>query len=282
MLTFSGAIFTFMSKEPSRTWLSLLTGIGWGLVLGYFHQWAGPWPVVLLGPPLVLLISSERPILSWQTPLVAAAISAAILGRDRGDTGSGGPGDTVGSVFVEGVLLWLMFSLFSCPWAFIFQRRAKRTKEAGQGETRATVTRVGAVLLVFLACALVLVGFTGTVWPVDTADPKDRAIHFYGLLMVTAGVALSVGTFRIAHKLGIGNRVHQVLDLGLGLGAVLGVIFIVSEYVPVSRYASVQPSTHSASNSEIWCFLSVLEAVTALIWLTRANKRLKKVVPEAL
>jgi hypothetical protein len=266
-----------MSNGLSRTSLGLLVGVSWGLVLGFF----GPWLVVLLGPPVALLICPERAILSWQSPLVAAAVTAAIAGRNRGDTGSGGPADTVGSLFVTGFLMWLMTTLFSCPWAFIFQRRAQRAQQVSKIGTEATASRVGAVLLVFLACGLVLVGFAVALYPMDSADPRDQAARFYGLLIAAVGVALSVGSCRIAHKLGMGEAVKQVLELPLIIAGVAGVLFTVAEYIPVSQYAPSQPASPSHAAVGIWAGVAALEAVAGLIWLTKTNRRATKAKPDA-
>ena len=40
------------------------------------------WTTILLGPPLVFLVSPKRPILSWQVPIITVAIFAALTSRE--------------------------------------------------------------------------------------------------------------------------------------------------------------------------------------------------------
>ena len=280
-----------MNKDFTPTPLALLIGVIWGLILGCFCTYTGPWLVVLLGPPAILLLSAKRPLLSWQVPLVSAAITATILNRDRGNTGSGGPGDTPGSVLLDAFLIWLMFSLFSCPWAFIFQRRAKRAQQSALQKAASptsaqpatpppdadvTPARIGAVLLVFLACAVVLAGSAVAIWPA-ASTPGDRADHLIGLLIAAAGVAFTVGIYRLAHRLSIGDSVKQVLELPLILAAVFGGLFFVGDLIPVSKYAPPQLSTPSPLDQDIWGLLAALIASAGLVVLARLKRRLAKV-----
>lgn len=45
-----------------------------------------PWLVILVGSPIVLLISPSRPILSWQVPVVTAAVAGAMLNQSPDDS----------------------------------------------------------------------------------------------------------------------------------------------------------------------------------------------------
>jgi hypothetical protein len=272
-----------MDKDSSRTFLSLFVAVIWGLILGSFAESTGPWLIALFGPPVALLLSAKRPILSWQTPLVAAAISATILNRDRGDTGSGGPADTFSSLLLIGFFNWLMFTLFSCPWGFIFQRRAKKAKEQEQPSNAPEVTpaRVGTVLLVFLACGVVLAGAIAAVWPITSSAKASTADHFYGLLIATGGVALTVVTYRLAFKLGIADSVKQVLDLALILAAVSCGFFFVGDFLPGSHSAPGPSLAQSLLDDGVWCLLTAIEAVAGLILLTRAKSRLGSLTPES-
>src|SRR5215469_7740401 len=95
-----------------RDWLGLVGGIGWGLILSRFFSSddvTGPWLLILFGPPVVLLISSARPLLSWQLPILTAVIAAAFMNPTMDDSASG--------ALTDAALLWFLCSLLSSPWA---------------------------------------------------------------------------------------------------------------------------------------------------------------------
>lgn len=268
------------NKFSPSTLLALFVGALWGLFLGSFNESAGPWLVALLGPPVALLLSPKSPILSWQTPVIAATISTTILNRDRGDTGSGGPADTFGSLLLIGCLNWVMFTAFSCPWGFIFQRRAKKGQEPAQPTPEATPARVGTVFLVFLACSVVVIGAIATVWPVGSASQTGMAEHFYSLLVATAGVALSIGTYWLAHRVGIADSVKQVLELALVLAVVSCGLFFIGDFLPGSSNASGSGPAQSPLGDGIWCLLTALEAGAGLVFLARMKKRFLQAATE--
>jgi hypothetical protein len=195
---------TATNSGPSiRDWLGLSLGISWGLILGHFFQsgdMTGPWLVILFGPPVVLLIAPARPLVSWQVPIIAAILSSSRMMR--------GPEDAPGMVLLEAFLSWLMCSVFSSPWALIFYRRAKRVEGRESVTSGAVVSHVGVGFLVFLACALMLVGVAENLYPADLSDPRNHALPFYAFLMATTGIGLSVGAYKVAGKLGISKPVQ--------------------------------------------------------------------------
>src|SRR5215472_18598714 len=94
-----------------RDWLGLVGGIGWGLILSRFFSsdgMTGPWLVILFGPPVVLLISSARPLLSWQLPIVTAVIAAVFMNRNVDDSSIG--------ALADAALWWFLCSVLSWPW----------------------------------------------------------------------------------------------------------------------------------------------------------------------
>lgn len=260
-----------MDSTNSRTWLGIIVGVVWGLFLGSFFKsedMTGPWLLVLFGPPVVLLVSPKTPVLSWQTPIVTATLYGSILARSRGDTGSGGAPDTMGSVLLMSLLIWLMVSVFSCPWPFIFQRRSQKEVQAGAPKNEeATASRVGAVLIVFVVCGVVLLGFAATVYPVESNE-NGQYPGLYGLFIIAVGVVLSVGAYRFADRLGIGDRVKEVLELPLILGGVFGVLFVL---VPlILMLWEKQPQRFSTE--EIFSLLAALEAAAGLLWLHKLKQ----------
>jgi hypothetical protein len=91
-------------------------------------------------------------------------------------------------------------------------------------------SRIGAVLLTICTAVCIVLGFALALWPVASADQRDTASHFYGLLTLLVGVGLSVFSKRLARSLGIGYAVTWwFLELPLMIGSVFGGTFIVAE-----------------------------------------------------
>ena len=252
-----------------RDWVGVIVGISWGLVLSRFFaadNTTGPFLLILLGPPLVLLISPSHPILGWQLPVVTASLSGAFQARD--------PGETSGMVFVEAAMLWAACSIFSSPWALIFHHRAKRASP--QTPTGPLAAYAGVALLTFLGCALLVVGFALTLYPGDFADPRNRAIPFYGLFMVTAGMALSVFTDLVARGLKIHRTVRAISELPMVVGAIIGITELVVDYV------DRKPDSYDATSPDgrLCCAIAGLEALAGLIWLIRLERRERRTALE--
>src|SRR5579864_9325269 len=244
-------------------------GISWGLILSRFFaadNTIGPFLLILLGPPLALLIAPSHPVLGWQLPVITASLSGAFQARD--------PGETSGMVFVEAAMLWAACSFFSSPWALIFHHRAKRT--SGQTNPGPLAAYAGVALLVFLVCALLVAGFALTVYPADFADPRDRAIPFYGLFMVTAGMALSVVTDLIARGLKIHKPIRAIFELPMVVGAIIGITEL------VVGYFDRKPDYYDARSpdGQLCCAIAGLEALAGLIWLIRLERRERRAIVE--
>lgn len=249
-----------------RDWFGLMAGIAWGLLLGGFSNsgnmdWV--WLVIFLGPPVTLLISPNRPILSWQIPIVAAAASNALMHGD--------PQDTPSLTCLDAAVSWMICSLFSSPWAFIFHHRARRAKQSGAVK-QVAVPYAGLVVLVFLACGLTILGVALTLFSSNGPDAANRALPFYGFLMATAGVGLSAVSFRVARNLGVNKPITDMLQLALLFPALFGVVDLL-----VITYDAVKstPAARSSFPSQLWCTFAGLEALAILIWLTRSYRREK-------
>ena len=255
----------------------MAVGIAWGLVLGQFFKsgdMAGPWLTILLGPPPVLLISPARPILSWQVPIVTAAVSGTLMSRDPGDPAG------IGSFLVMGLLTWAGCSLLSSPWAVVFQRRAQRVREGTSDRTGAAASYIGAGLLVFIACALVILGIALTFYPADSSDPRNARAPFEGFLMTTVGIGVSVAAYRFAAKLGASKPVKDVLELVLGLGSIFGIVILLEEGVIALREGRATLGL-SLPSGRIWCALAALETLAALVWLVTTARRARNSEPGA-
>jgi len=103
-----------------RDWFGVAGGFCWGLALSRFFSsdgMTGLWLVILFGPPVVLLISSAHPFLSWQLPIVTAVIGAAFMNRNVDDSSIG--------TLADAALWWFLCSLLSWPWALMLHHRSR-------------------------------------------------------------------------------------------------------------------------------------------------------------
>jgi hypothetical protein len=239
----------------------MVAGICWGLILSRFFSsddMTGPWLLILFGPPVVLLISPARPILSWQLPIVTAIIAGLCVNRASEDSAGLGP--------VEAGAMWLMCSVFSLPWALIFHYRSRRLgKQPDVGAVSASYVGMG--LLVFFTCALTLLGFAATVYPITSADGQGRPLPLYGLLMATTGIGLSIVSAQTAQKLEVHKPVRAILELIMIPGILVGVAELVNCFGWFDAPGSI-PKAEEVSGIVVG-----LEALGAMIWMTRADRR---------
>ncbi len=258
---------TPISREESRPvgyaadWFGIVAGVCWGLALSRFFaadDMTGPWLVILFGPPLVLLISSTRPILSWQLPIVIAVVAAAFMNRTSDDS--------AGGAWAEAALLWFICSLLSLPWALIFRYRARHVRQPERAPWMA-LAYIGIVLLVFACCAMTLLGIAATVYSTDASDAQNQPFPIYGFLAATAGIVLSFVTERTARRLEIQRPVRGVFELLMIPGVLVGIAEI------VDLFFWPKPSGSSLHYGVFGGILVGMEALAAMIWLTRADRR---------
>ena len=247
-----------------REWLGLIAGVCWGLVLSRFFaadDMTGPWLVILFGPPLVLLISPARPLLSWQLPIVTAAVAGTFMNRTTDDS--------AGGALAETALVWLLCSLLSSPWALMFRYRSRRFRQLGK-TPGIPIAYVGMVLLVFLCCGLTFLGFVAPMfWTAD--DARNRMMPFYGLLAATAGIGLSLVTERLARKLEIQKPVRGVFELLMIPGVIFGIAVVIGAIVHLFWLKSWDPPTPPGI---MFCGTLVgTEALATMLWLTRLDRR---------
>jgi hypothetical protein len=252
-------------KRPftQREWFGLIAGVGWGLVLSRFltaNDMTGNWLVILLGPPVVLLISPARPILSWQLPIVTAAVSRAFMNGTRDDSAV--------VALADATLVWFLCSVLSSPWAIMFYYRSLRFRQL-ERTPGIPIAYVGMVLLVLVCCALTLLGFVW-LYLTDANEAKNRMFPLYGVLMATGGIVLSLATERIARKLEIQQLVRGVFQILMIPGVVFlggfGLVGIVSLFWFESMHPSLDERT-------VCGILVGMEELATMIWLTRLDRR---------
>jgi hypothetical protein len=247
-----------------REWWGLIAGVCWGLVLSRFFaadDMTGPWLVILFGPPLVLLISPARPLLSWQLPIVTAAVAGAFMNRTTDDS--------AGGALAETVLVWFLCSLLSSPWALVFRYRSRRFRQLGT-TPGIPIAYIGMVLLVFLCCGMTFLGFVAPMYWTDAGDARNRMMPFYGLLAATAGIGLSLMTERLARKLEIQKPVRGVFELLMIPGVIFGIAVGIGAIVDPIWLKSEPPIPPRI----LLCGILVgMEALAAMIWWTRQDRQ---------
>lgn len=223
------------------------------------------WTVVLLGPPLVFLVAPKRPILAWQVPMITAAVFTALTSREPWE-----PRYSKGQLGVA-LLVWVMCSLLSLPWAIVFAHRTERAREQPNTKPSTPGSYVGLGLLVFLACALVILGLILSFLMQDSTDPRDSAAPFESFLMVTLGVGIALAACRIAAKLGASKGVEHVLGLAFsyfGIPGFIGLIFTLWE--------KPKSATRLPSAGTFWFGVDVLEIVAVLVWLLARGRQTRQ------
>lgn len=223
------------------------------------------WTTILLGPPLVFLVSPKRPILAWQVPMITAAIFAAFASREPWE-----PRYSKGQLGVA-LLAWVMSSLLSLPWAIVFAHRAERTREHPDTKPSTPGSYIGLGLSVFLACALVILGLIFSFRGYDSPDPRDSAVPFESFLMVTLGVGITLAACRIAAKLGAARGVESVLGLAFSFFGIPGFIGLI-----VTLWEEPKSPMRLPSSGVFWLATSVLEIVAVLVWLLAKGRRTRK------
>ena len=247
----------------------MLAAAAWGAALGALPgaQFTSP----LLGPPVAYLFLRKRPLLSWQIPIMASAISTAVKERDPQ-----GP-YTDGSVLPVILLVWVVESLFSVPWPYIFQRRMRSESDGRTPFVRALKMSFGVGLLVFLACGLIIVGFAVGVYPVQPSQGREGIFdQSMGFLMATGGIGLAVYICRNAEKFDLNKEVESLFGWLLAFVALIAVPMIFTD-IYRAKFHCIEPSPNCVQLSpplEVFLnCLASLEAIAVVVWLIWRGRR---------
>ena len=231
--------------------------------------------VALLGPPVAYMLLRKHPLLSWQTPIVAAAITLALQDRDPH-----GP-YTQGPIWPEIFLVWTVESLFSVPWPYIFQRisRHERGHEVRPPLIKAAKTSLGAGVLIFLTCGLIILGFAGIVYVFASPSQVDVSLldQSLGFLMATAGMALAVNICRSPEKLGLDYQIDSLFGWILApIALCIAPAILIDAYRRGFHCGFSPDCTNSGPPLQQFLnFVASLEALAVVIWLLRRGKRTK-------
>ena len=246
----------------------------WGALLG-----AIPFPgasigffvAALIGPPVAFLILSKRPFLSWQICMIAAAFASAVVERN--------PQDPNDSIWVPALLGWVAFSAFSSPWPFILARHTERAQQHPDASPR-VATYIGAGLLVFIACGLIIVGSITAVigiirpMPASQATLLDRVFPFIGWVMASCGIGLAVQLCRRTGELRLSKSLEDLFGLLLGLVSfTLGQATFWDMFDKTPCMVGTEPCARGSD--EFWSLLVVLESIGVLVWIIRRGRREK-------
>ncbi len=151
----------------------------------------------------------------------------------------------------------------------MFRYRSRRFRQLGK-TPGIPIAYVGMALLVLVCCALTFLGFVSPVYSTDANETKNRVLPFYGLLMATGGIVLSLVTERLARKLEVHKLVRGVFELLMLPGVVLGVTEIMGAIVDLFRFKS---SKHASDQGVLCGILLGMEALATMVWLTRLDRR---------
>ena len=248
----------------------MLAAAVWGAVLGALP--GAFFTTILIGPLVAYLLLRKRPILSWQLPIIASAVSMAFKERDPQ-----GP-YTEGSVLPVILLLWVVESLFSVPWPYIFQRRMQSDQREPAGLLKTATMSLGAGLLIFFACGLIILGGAVCVYPAASQSNQSVLDQSLGFLIMTLGTGLAVYISRNAKKLGLNYEVESLFGWILALVALAAVPWtFIDSYQGKFHCGQSDPNcTQLGPPLEVFlnCVAS-LEALAALIWLLWRGRRAK-------
>src|SRR5690348_11869715 len=132
---------------------------------------------------------------------------------------------------------------------------------------------IGVVLLAFLASALVVVGFLVSFRTYDSLDPRDTSVPFYGFLMTTVGVGITVAACRIATKLGsaVTKGVEAFIGVFLSFFGIPAFLILITSVWYEHKWPTGLPPGGLA-----WFSLAVLETMAVLVWLLIRGRRTRK------
>jgi hypothetical protein len=136
-----------------------------------------------------------------------------------------------------------------------------------------TFSLIGVVLLAFLASAPVIVGFLVSFRTYDSVDPRDTSVAFYGFLMTTLGVGITVASCRIATKLGAAaaKGVEGFIGVFLSFFGIPAFLALITSVWYEHKWPTGLPP-----GGLVWFSLAVLETMAVLVWLLIRGRRARK------
>jgi hypothetical protein len=137
-----------------------------------------------------------------------------------------------------------------------------------------SLSLVGAVLLAFLASALVYGGFAISLRTYDSTDPRDASVPWTGFLLVTLGIGVALASSRIAAKFGAARPIENLVAFVFAFFGISGLFNLVLLLWDLPKSATRLPPA-----GVVWFGLAVLEATAALVWLMVKHKRERKSSP---
>ena len=253
-----------------QEWIGVAIAAAWGALLALVPGNGAMFAVPVLGPPVAYLVLRKRPLLSWQIPVITASICEAV--QDRNPHGP----YTEGSVWTVILSLWQVLSLFSVPWAYVFQRRMQ--SEGEKHASLATAAKMfGAGSLIFLVCGTILLGFALCFYQASNPNASffDR---WFGAMMVTAGITLTIYICRHTTRRGPDFQIESLFGWVLAPPAVVVGRAVVSELWE-KFYRPTLASTSTLSDLPI--YTASLEGLAVVIWLQRRGRRMKRMKASA-
>lgn len=205
---------------------------------------------------------------------MASAVSMALKERDPQRP------YTEGSVLPVILLIWVVESVFSIPWPYIFHRRTQSDGKQPASLVKTAKMSFGVGFLVFVACGLIILGFG--VSAMGVAEPSsgqestfDQTAPF---LMITIGIGLAVYICCNANTLDLNKEVESLFGWILAF-AVLTVVPMILIDVYQGKFHCSQSSRDCLQlppplEVSLDCLVS-LEGIAAVIWLILRESRTK-------
>jgi hypothetical protein len=140
---------------------------------------------------------------------------------------------------------------------------------------------IGAGLLVFLACGLIIIGtvflYYGFTHSSDAAhaSASDRAASFIGCVVVSAGIGLALFLCRRTAELRINKSLEDLFGLLLAFAGLFPLGMAINETFFTTPCAPGESCGPVRGADLFWMWIASIEMVAALVWLIRRGMRTK-------